>query len=346
MSEASATPRHSTRLFGHSSAVHHVLRMWSQDRLPHALLLTGPRGVGKATFAHHLARFLLANGAGEAEAGGLDLLGDPVLPQTFGHGVSEDLRHRIAHGGHGGLHVLERQAAERTGKLRAAITVDQVREGLLRFLTQTATEGHVKVAIVDAADELNPSAANALLKMLEEPPGAAVMILACHEPGRLLPTIRSRCVRVALGPLDEATMSDALHALAPAVASEARDQAAALAGGRPGLALELLNPTVNGLVAELTALLQAPPPLRDVQALANRVADDPELAARFWSTLLTVLAAHVRGQARVGVEHPAHLWEKLHVQARQADGLTLDPKHVMLSALLEIRATVSGALSA
>src|SRR5205814_6509761 len=155
-------------------------------RLPHAILLSGPRGIGKATFAFRLARFLLAGPEdlpaemfGETEKGGLAIDSES--------GVFR----RVASGGHADLLTVERAYDPRRRRMRGEIVVGDTRE-ISAFLRLTPAEGGWRVVIVDGADEMNRNAANALLKILEEPPQRALLLLVAHSPGRLLPTIRSR----------------------------------------------------------------------------------------------------------------------------------------------------------
>jgi DNA polymerase-3 subunit delta' len=183
-------PRANPDLLGHETAE----RIWSQarasGRLHHAWLITGTRGIGKATLAYRLARGLLA---GRAPGDGLDV------------GPADPVFRRIAAGTHAGLMTVERSADEKTKRMRREIVVDEVR-AVTQFLRRTAGEGGWRVVIVDGAEDMNPNAANALLKLLEEPPTGALLLLVCHAPGRLPATIRSRCRRLRLSPLGPATV--------------------------------------------------------------------------------------------------------------------------------------------
>ncbi|MCK0166842.1 DNA polymerase III subunit delta' [Jannaschia sp. S6380] len=210
-------PRHTDRLFGQEAAEATFLQAWNTGRLHHGWLLTGPLGVGKATLAWRIARFLLTDPPEQATS--LDPVADhPALPRI--RALSEP-----------GLMLLRRPWDEKTKKLRAEITVDEARR-LGGFFAMSA--GGRRVVIVDAADDLNRNAANAILKLLEEPPALATLILVSHQPARLLPTIRSRCRVLRLGPL----APDALEA-AVVQAGGAPEAASALAEGSTGAALLL-----------------------------------------------------------------------------------------------------------
>ena len=169
-------------------------RLYTSDRLHHGWLLTGPQGVGKATLAWRIARFLLATPP--AEDG---LFGSPPPPQTLDIDPEHPVSHRIQALAEPGLAPITRSYDDK-GKLRSQIVVDDIRK-LNRFFGLSATDGGRRVVIVDAADDMNVSAANALLKMLEEPPARTTILLISHQPSRLLPTIRSRCRTLRLGPL-------------------------------------------------------------------------------------------------------------------------------------------------
>ena len=166
-------PRGTAVLYGHGEAERALLDAYRGGRLPHAWLISGPAGIGKATLAYRMARFVLAHP-------------DPRAPQVTGaQSLAIDADHpvarRIAAQAQGDLLVLERTINEKTGKLRQDIQVDDVRR-TVGFFGSTAGEGGWRVAIVDSVDELNPDGANALLKMLEEPPRRA--LAAAGEPLR------------------------------------------------------------------------------------------------------------------------------------------------------------------
>ncbi len=193
-------PRANPDLVGHEAAERELLRLYSGRRLPHAILLAGPRGIGKATLAFRFARFLLAQG-GDAERPALDLFSSVGRrrPRSAIDPESGVFR-RVAAGGHADLLTVERAWDPRRKRLRGEIVVEDTRE-IAAFFRLTAAEEGWRVVIVDGAEEMNRNAANAVLKILEEPPDRALLLLVSHNPGRLLPTIRSRCRRLALAPL-------------------------------------------------------------------------------------------------------------------------------------------------
>ena len=252
-------PRETTALYGQDAAERAFLDAWAAGRLHHAWLLRGSRGVGKATLAYRIARARLAHDDGAA------LLG-PAAPATLALDPENPVARRIAAAGEPRLKTVVRGLATKSGtttpvtpyRLRTEITVDAVR-ALGAFLHLSAADGGWRVVIVDPADELNRAAANAFLKMLEEPPPRVLMLLLAHSPGRLLPTIRSRCRTLDLAPLGPA---DLARALAEAgAAPETPEALAALSGGSPGEALRLQAENAPALYARLVALLAGAPGL-------------------------------------------------------------------------------------
>lgn len=232
-------PRHASVLFGHAAAEKALLEAWASGRLPHAWLITGPRGVGKSTLAFRFARFLLAHGPASAIDSGPSLFGDaPALPDTLAIPEEHPVFHRIASAGHADLITVERSWDDKAERWRGDIVVQDVRAVNERF-GMTAAEGGYRVCIADAADDMNVNAANALLKILEEPPPNAILLLISHAPGGLLPTIRSRCRRLALKPLDDAALLPALDRLLPDLDAAERRGLAVLAEGSPGRAVML-----------------------------------------------------------------------------------------------------------
>jgi DNA polymerase-3 subunit delta' len=187
-------------LAGHAEARGLLASAIEAGKLHHALLLAGPQGIGKATLAFHLAYYLLSRTRGAEDTA----LADPdPASQTF---------RLIAQGAHPSLLHLTRPFMEKEKKFRTVITVEEIRR-VSRFLSMTSFDGGYRVVIVDPAEDMNTNAANALLKSLEEPPPRTVFILITHSPGRLLPTIRSRCQIMRLQPLDDSLLADVLARL-------------------------------------------------------------------------------------------------------------------------------------
>ena len=206
--EGAPHPRDTLHLIGQRGAEAIFLDAYAAGRLHHAWLLTGPLGVGKATLAWRIVRFLLAT----PENAGGGLFGDaPVAPETLDIDPDHPVVRRIRAGSEGRLFVLRRAWDEDKKRLKTVITVDEVRR-MRTFLHMSAADGGRRAVIVDPADEMNTAAANALLKMLEEPPHGVTFLIVSHQPSRLLPTIRSRCRELRLSVLAPGDLADAVEA--------------------------------------------------------------------------------------------------------------------------------------
>ncbi|MGJ8547256.1 MAG: DNA polymerase III subunit delta' [Sulfitobacter sp.] len=245
-------PRDTPNLIGQSAAEDAFLHAFNTGRLHHAWMITGPRGVGKATLAWRIARFLLATP--DPDATGMFA---PEPATSLAVPADHPIARRIGAGAEPGLKPVTRSVNEKTKKLRNDIVVDDIR-ALNGFFQMSATDGGRRVVIIDDADQMNTSAANALLKMLEEPPARATLLLISHQPSGLLPTIRSRCRTLNLGTLDPAQMEQALTQSGVAMSGNAA-ALADLSGGSVGGALRLQ--TLGGLqiYAELVSLLDSLP---------------------------------------------------------------------------------------
>lgn len=348
-------PRANAELLGQEAAESTLLEAYRSGRLPHAWLLTGPRGVGKATLAYRFARFLLSGGGA-----------DSGLFSAEPAGLALDAEHpafrQVASGGHPDLVTVERGVNEKTGKLRGEIIVDDVRS-VASFLHMTPGEGGWRVVVVDSADEMNHVAANAILKILEEPPRRALLLLVSHAPGRLLPTIRSRCCRLPMPALDDATVTLLLKRYRPDLTSEDASALGRLAEGSIGKALDLVASEGLELYRDLVDLLTGLPQLDvlRVHALGDRLARGGDgTAFRVGTELLSWwLARMIHGGA--GGALPAEvvageaalmarllerrslaqwltLWEKWGRLFARAEGANLDRKQVVVTAFLELEA--------
>lgn len=256
-----AHPRRTTELFGHVAAERTLLEAYRSGRIPHAWLIGGSPGIGKATLAFRMARFVLAHPdpASSAVQGAATLA---VAPDHPAAGL-------IAAQSHPDLLVLERTLSD-TGKLRTVIRVDDARK-VASFLASTAGLGGWRVVIVDAVDDLNAESANALLKGLEEPPAKTLFLLVSHAPGSVLPTIRSRCHRLLLRTL---APDDLARALAAATGHEPEPEIVAAAEGSVSRALSLSDGPAFKLRKQAEALLARLPAIdmRDLHALADSLA--------------------------------------------------------------------------
>jgi DNA polymerase III subunit delta' len=352
-------PRVTTRLFGHASAELMMSEALASQKLHHAWLITGPEGIGKATFAYRVARAALAR----PDERGLFGAGLDVDPQTAAYRQVTSLSHP-------GLVVIRRAYDQKAKKFASSISVDEVRR-LKSFLALSAEEGGRRVVIVDAADDMNVNAANALLKSLEEPPPRTIFLIVAHAPGRLLPTIRSRCRMLPLSPL---ASDDLKRAVAQALAAAGKSEipAAEFAALEPlatGSVRRLLSLQEGGglaLQAKIDKLFSSLPAgdLKAAHALSDELA--PNTAEQkfalfyelFLGTLQRLVKAEATGQGPKPDLDRAHrligqvpnrqarlatfaaLWETLSRDKADALALNLDRKALILTAInrLEIAA--------
>ncbi|SFR05229.1 DNA polymerase III subunit delta' [Poseidonocella sedimentorum] len=259
--EGAPHPSQTARLVGQARAEAAFLEAYTAGRLHHGWMLTGPRGVGKATLAWRIAAFLLAT----PEAGS-GLFGEPDVPTTLDVSPEHPVTRRLRAGADPGLFVLRRGHDPKTKRLRTVITVDEVRK-LKSFFGLSASDGGRRVVIVDAADEMNTAAANALLKLLEEPPARTTLLLVTHQPARLLPTIRSRCRVLPLRPLGPEDLAEAL-ALSGVETGASPAALAELADGSVGEAVRIAAHDGLELYGALVSVLRDLPQFDRPRALA------------------------------------------------------------------------------
>jgi DNA polymerase III subunit delta' len=316
-------PRETAALFGHGQAEEALLASYQSGRVPHAWLIGGPPGIGKATLAYRFARFVLAHPDPDAR----DVQDATSLAIDPEHPVAR----RIAAQAQGDLLVLERVINEQTGKLFTVIRVEDVRR-TTSFFGSTAGEGGWRVAIVDSVDELQREGANALLKVLEEPPARTLLLLVSHAPGRELPTIRSRCRRLLLRPLDDADVARAVAAAAGRGADDSEVQdAVGAAAGSVARAFSLLDADALALrarVLELIAQLPDPDP-RALHALGDALGGaDPQTLETFMDLVNGWLSAQLAAtvQSKPQIARVAETWDKINRAAREVEAYNLERK--------------------
>jgi DNA polymerase III subunit delta' len=328
MSIEPRAPRETTVLHGQGEAERGLLEAYRGRRFHHAWLIAGPAGIGKATLAYRMARFVLAHPDPRAT----EVQSATSLHVDANHPVTR----RIAAQGHGDLLVLERTINEKTNKLRQDIQVDDVRR-TITFFGSTAGEGGWRVAIVDAVDDLNPAGANALLKILEEPPRRAVLLLVSHSAARVLPTIRSRCRLLTLRPLQASEVARAAAAAIEEGAETADiEAAAAVADGSVQRALALLDGDALDLRSRITALLERLPAVdpRALHALGDRLyGTDPATLAAFVDTVNTWLSTRLASGEldRARLARVAEVWERINLSARDVDVFNLERKPLVFN---------------
>ncbi len=356
-------PRETRQLFGQQAAEEQFLSACRSGRLHHAWMIAGPLGVGKATLAWRIARFLLASAHDAAT--GEDWHSPPIesLEVRADHPVAR----RIAALSEPTLTLVRRAADPRSARLRQQITVGEIRS-LTAFFALSSSEGLPLVAIIDSADEMNANAANALLKLLEEPPPNAYLLLVSHSPYALLPTIRSRCSTLKCRPLRN---SDLQQALAATGVREAGDQAALaeLAAGSVGVAVRLQMVEGLAVYKELLELMEGAPGIHRTKAAEFAAAcDGPAMSHRYDASVSSILrmlarlskfAAGARSAEAVagetncfarlcgGSDAPwiwAELAAEFFARASHSKEVNLDPFSVVLDMLLEVDRSAAAAL--
>lgn len=355
-------PRETPRLIGQDAAQTTFLEAFNTDRLHHAWLLIGPRGVGKATLAWSIARFLLAT---PAPGGEEDMFGAPPAPQSLDMDADHPVARRIAAGADPGLMSVTRSPNDKGDRMRDQIVVDDIRR-MGGFFQLTAADGGRRIVIIDAADELNTNAANALLKMLEEPPARATILLVAHQPSRLLPTIRSRCRTLRLNTLNANDMAAALSQAGCDYTTDAT-ALSQLAGGSVGDAVRLVQRGGTQIYAELISLLGTLPRLDRARALALAEAAAQRGAAEKLDLLFTLLDVALARLARAGAlgqalpeaapneaevfarlaphAHKARNWadtaQNALARARHGRAVNLDPAALVLDTLFKLQETAA-----
>ena len=360
--EGAPHPRETARLIGHEGAQADFLQSYRAGRLHHGWLITGPRGLGKATLAWKIARFLLAT---PDDDGGMFA---PPPPETLDIPDDHPVARRLAALSEPRIYLLRRGLTETEKAVTQEISVREVRK-MKEYFGLSAADGGRRVAIVDAADELNVSAANALLKLLEEPPAGVTFLLISHQPSKLLPTIRSRCRELRLGALSATQMAEALDLAG--VQSDAPEALSELSGGSVGEAVRVAQLDGEALYAELVQLFGALPRLDRgrLLTLAESGAGKGN-AARFdlTLTLMDLLLSRLARAGTLGRTPPeaargeaallmrlapdpwagriwADLAQSLSLRARRGKAVNLDPAALLMDMFLQIEQT-AGRLAA
>ncbi len=332
------SPREVYTLTGHKQAEARFARMFANNTLHHAWLIHGPKGIGKATLAYRMIRTLF--GGQPQTPGGLDVPADDPVAQ------------RVQSLGHGDFLLIRRPYDVKTKKLRGEIPIAEARK-IGAFFANKASEGGWRVCLIDTIDEMNRNAANALLKILEEPPRRALLILLSNAPGRLLPTIRSRCLPLALRPVPEADLRHWLSTRVEA-ANEDIDAAVKLAAGAPGKAFAYVQ-NADTVLRPLSRFMLGFPTQN--MELYHRISDTLSLAKNagshdlFWQGLQDILHSQAvyaaTGEwdgafAPMALQRGADDWVAIRTELNRMHlagaGLNMNKKNLLLQALMRIGA--------
>lgn len=322
-------PKENTKLYGHAQNEAFLANAYKTGKVHHAILLEGPQGIGKATLAFKFANHVLSHPEFDTAP---DHLADPDDDSSVYKQIASGASHNLMH--------VKCQTDPKTGKVKSAITVDDIRK-TGRFFSQTSGSNNWRIAIIDVADDLNRSAANAILKILEEPPKRALFLVLSHSPGRLLPTIRSRCLSIRLKPLEDEPLERALTHL-DALRDLDREnikQLLHLSDGSVSRALTVLNYGGAELIQTFNEIIAPDSPVERktthklCESLAAR---DQDVSYNFFvehmiSHVMNLAkqAAH-NGQSQKASEL-AELSDKLTQHKLESDTYNLDRKQTLLT---------------
>ena len=353
--EGAPHPRETGVLFGHAQQEAEFLRTFQSGRLHHAWMITGPKGTGKATLAWRLARFLLAT---PEDDGGMFAAPPPT---SLDIDAANPVARRLLQLAEPRNFLLRRAPNDKETALSQVISVDEVRK-MKSFFALSAADGGRRTAIIDSLDEMNPAAANALLKLLEEPPANVTLFLIAHQPARLLPTIRSRCRELRLTALGPQDLADALTQAGGEVAPEDRTALAELSAGLVGGAFRLTNLDGLKLYASLVRLFTTLPRMDRPQAIALSEIGGARGAAETFDLVVTLIDLFLARLARHGATGQpmpeaapreaallarlspdaaaardwADLAQSLSARARRGKAVNLDPAALLMDMLLKV----------
>lgn len=335
------TPRSNTELYGHSEIEERFLKEFNSGRLPHAIALTGARGIGKATLAYRIAKFLLSRTEVTGDAQAENLYVPPTNPAYK----------RILSSGHADLLVIEREYDEKKDRYKSEISVDAVRQ-IHPFLSKTAAEGGWRVVIIDGAEALNRSSQNAILKVLEEAPKNTMIILTTCQPGRFLPTIKSRCRMINMSPLSGDIMNTLIDTHLHDIGNDEKQALIQMSNGSIGSAIEFHNHDGINLYNEIMGIISKLPELDLVEAhkLAEKLAK-PNAESMYnmtFNILLKFCETIVRNSAR-GIseasdlqnayprDHFLNAWDNISKIRNQIDWYNLDKKQGIMRSFMAIQ---------
>ncbi len=321
-------PRMSREVVGHSHTLHALQKAWDQNRFPHGLILAGPKGIGKATLAYQIARTLLNTSS-------------PVSFQREDHQDLSKTDHLIRANNHPDLFTLEKSIDEK-GKISKDIPIDRARS-VVTFFSQTSIDDNWRIAIIDCVEDLSTKGANALLKILEEPPRKCLLILISHNQSGILPTLRSRCQILSCHPLNNSECKSVLtgHGIAKA------DDYLPYCQGSPGIGLEIVDLGGNEFIKAFSDLVLAceAQDFRGLQPFLDRYVFKPLVLSpdrayfAFCRVLQSWMAGHVSEPHRLvntATNKLATSWFSVQDLLKQSHVFALDRKQTLVSVFYDL----------
>ncbi|PJB70429.1 MAG: ATP-binding protein [Alphaproteobacteria bacterium CG_4_9_14_3_um_filter_47_13] len=303
-------PRQMVDCLGHEEIEAALKARIKDNTLPHALIFSGLQGIGKSTLAFRLARYLFKQGkdSGQSAEGGLfgtDLPKEEAAQNIF-VAPDESVFRQVASGGHPDLLTIERLFDDKKNRYKGTVEVDEIRR-ITPFLRKTASQGGWRVVIVDDADTMNRSSQNAILKILEEPPSNALLILVCHRLGAMIPTIRSRCRTLTFQPLNRENFGTLIARDHGALSQSDRDVLFHISSGSIGQGIKIAEEGGLEAVSKIMALFYSWPNWQwsQIHMLAEamgRQGQEESLQA-FQDVLLWIVNALLRAKARGEILH-------------------------------------------
>ena len=332
-------------LLGQGEAEQKFLSSFFSKRIPHAWLLTGPKGIGKATFAHRIARFVLTNTFVLHEEDGLfsSNLDLDKKATNLNHDINDPICRRIISGGHPDFLHITRTLDEKSGKIKQQITVDEIRK-INSFLSLTPSEGGWRIIVIDSIDDFNTNSSNAILKVLEEPPLNTLILLICHNSMSVLETIKSRCRLIKLKLLDEDVLVSLLKEYQINLSMDESRVLSGLSDGSIGKALHLAEGATLEVFNQIKAILNTFPKIDmlKVHELGNTIVRDKtgDLFTHVMHFLANWVANNVKKSAISDLEdtYPwLDTWDKMGDSLDKLTSLNLDQKQVLLNTFVLIK---------
>jgi len=343
--EGERSPINNPLLLGHDDCEQLFLSSFFSRRVPHAWLLTGTKGIGKATFAYRIARFVLTNnvissGKDRSLYSDIELVKTPI---NLNSDINNPICRRIMSGGHPDFLNITRALDEKTGKIKKQITVDEIRK-INSFLSLTSAEGGWKVIIIDSIDDLNLNSANALLKILEEPPANTLILLVCHNLMSILETIRSRCRHIKLNLLEKDILITLIKEYLFDLSMDDTKILSRLSGGSIGRALYLAEGPILEVFNKIETILSTFPKLdmSKVHDLGNILQRDKtgDLFIHAMHFLANWVENNVKNLASSDLEKSKpwlEIWDKIVDSGNKLKLLNLDQKQVFLNTFVSIK---------